>query len=293
MRKIGFLLVRAWAFMVSISPFWLLYARSDFYFFLVYHVAHYRRKVVRNNLLRSFPEKDLKEIKAIEKRFYHNLCDLAVETFKVKRMTVEDIVKRVAVTNPEVPEALYAQGKSLFYAIPHSGNWEWFGKRMQTFSNHHQMAIYKKVKNPDFDRYILELRTNMPVEMVESDAAIRTLARRSGTMDAVLILADQSSFGRESDYWNVFLNQETCWFTGLERLSKFLDYAVVFTAMKRVGRGQYELTFQTITESPKETEKDFIMEQYSQHIERFIHEQPDNWLWSHRRWKHVRNQKVV
>ena len=91
MSKIGFLFVRAWAFMVSISPWWLLYARSDFYFFLVYHIAHYRRKVVRENLLRSFPEKDLKEIKAIEKRFYHNLCDLAVETFKVKRMTTNDI----------------------------------------------------------------------------------------------------------------------------------------------------------------------------------------------------------
>lgn len=290
MRKIGFFLVKAWAYWVSISPYWLLYARSDFYFFMVYHVAHYRRKVVRNNLLRSFPEKDLKEIKTIEKRFYHNLCDQAVETIKVKRMSVDDIKKHVAVTNPEVPEALFAKGKSLFYAVPHSGNWEWFGKRMQTFSGHHPMAIYKKVKNADFDRFMLDLRTSLPVEMVESDAAMRSLARRSGTLDAVLILADQTSFGRESDYWNVFLNQETCWFTGLERMSRFMDYAVVFAAMKRVGRGRYEVTFQTITETPKETEKGFVMEQYSQHIERLLHEQPDNWLWSHKRWKHKRNQ---
>ena len=132
------------------------------------------------------------------------------------------------------------------------------------------------------------MRTNLPVEMIESDAALRTLARRSDSLDAVLILADQSSFGLESDYWNVFLHQETCWFTGLERMSKFLDYAVVFVAMKRIGRGRYELTFQTIADQPKATEKGFIMEQYSQHIERFIHEQPDNWLWSHKRWKHKR-----
>lgn len=290
MARIGFLFVKFWAYCLSISPFWLLYLRSDFYFFMVYHVVHYRRKVVRQNLLRSFPEKSLKEVKAIEKRFYRNLCDQVVETCKLKRMSVDDIKKHVGVTNLEVVEELYERQKSLFFAFPHSGNWEWFGKRMQTLSGHHPMAIYKKVKNPDFEKFIYELRTSLPVEMIESDAALRTLARRSGTLDAVLILADQTSFGLESDYWNRFLNQETCWFTGLERMSKFLDYAVVFVDMKRQGRGQYALTFHLVTDEPKSTGKGEIMEQYSRHIERFIHEQPDNWLWSHRRWKHVRKQ---
>lgn len=278
--------------MVSISPFRLLYAKSDFYFFLVYHVMHYRRKIVRENLLRAFPEKELMDIVAVEKTFYRNLCDVAVETIKGARMTSDDIKRRVAVTNPEVVEALYAQQKSLFYALPHSGNWEWFGKRMLTLSGHHPMAIYKKAHNAVFDRFLLEMRSDAHVEMIESDVAMRTMARRSDTLDAVLILADQSSFGHDSDYWNVFLNQETCWFTGLERMSKFLDYAVVFVAMKRTGRGRYELTFHLITDTPKSTGKGFIMEQYSQHIEQFIHEHPDNWLWSHRRWKHSRKQMV-
>ena len=80
-------MVRFWAYCLSIQPFWLLYLRSDFYFFMVYHVARYRRKVVRENLLRSFPEKNLDEIKAIEKQFYHNLCDQVVEMFKLGRMS--------------------------------------------------------------------------------------------------------------------------------------------------------------------------------------------------------------
>ena len=293
MERIGLALVKFWAYCLSISPFWLLYLRSDFYFFMVYHVAHYRRKVVRENLLRSFPEKSHAEIKTIEKRFYHNLCDQVVEMFKLSRMTVDDAKRHIAVNNPEVVSELYAKKKSLFLAFPHSGNWEWFGKRMQTISGHHPMSIYKKVKNPDFDRFILDLRTSLPVEMMESDAALRTLARRKDTLDAVVILADQTSYGLDSDYWNTFLHQETCWFTGLERMSKFLDYAVVFADMKRIRRGQYELTFHLITDDPKATAKGEIMEQYSQHIERFIHEQPDNWLWSHKRWKHVRKQEVA
>ena len=283
-------MVRFWAYCLSIQPFWLLYLRSDFYFFMVYHVARYRRKVVRENLLRSFPEKNLDEIKAIEKQFYHNLCDQVVEMFKLGRMSVDDIKKHIAVTNPKVVRAFYAKQKSLFFAFPHSGNWEWFGKLMQTLSPHHPMALYKKVKNPVFERFVYELRTSLPVEMIESNSALRTLAQREGKLDQVLILADQSPQGLKTDYWTEFLHQDTCWFTGLERMAKFLDYAVVFAAMKRVRRGYYELTFHCITDAPKETEKGYIMEQYARHIERFIHEQPDNWLWSHRRWKHTREQ---
>ena len=291
MKKVGSVLVKLWAYGLAITPYWLLYLRSDVYFFFVYHIARYRRKVVRRNLLRSFPEKGEAEIKRIEKRFYHNLCDVIVETCKLMRMSVEEAKGRIEVDNPEVVERLFDQRKSLFLAIPHSGNWEWFGKRLQTLSGHHPMAIYKKVKDPSMDRFAYKLRTSLPVEMVESNDALRTLARRSDTLDAVVILADQTSFGLESDYWNTFLHQETCWFTGLERMAKFLDYAVVFVDMKRVGRGRYKLAFHLICESPKATGKGYIMEQYSRHIERFIHEQPDNWLWSHRRWKHTRKTK--
>ncbi len=291
MNAIGYQLAKFWTWCVAISPPWLLYLRSDFYFFMVYHVAHYRRKVVRNNLLRSFPEKGLDEVRAIEKRFYHNLCDQVVETAKLSRMTADDAKRHITVTNPEVMTDLQDRRKSLFLAIPHSGNWEWFGKRMLTFSAHHPMAIYKKVKNPVMERFVLELRTNIPVEMVESETALRTLAKRNGTLDQVLILADQSPMGHKSDYWTEFLHQDTSWFSGLERMAKYLDYAVVFVAMKRTGRGRYEVTFHPVTDAPKETEQGFIMEQYVRHVEKLIQEQPDNWLWSHRRWKRVRNQE--
>ena len=60
MKKVGFWLVKGIAFMVSLTPFSLLYLRSDCYYLLVYHLVRYRRKVVRDNLLQSFPEKSAK-----------------------------------------------------------------------------------------------------------------------------------------------------------------------------------------------------------------------------------------
>ena len=292
MSKLGFHIVKWWMGFLSIHPYWLLYLKSDFYYVLTYHLIRYRRKVVRENLLRSFPEKDAKAVKTIEKHFYRNLCDLFVEAPKMLNMKPDGYKYRINYTNPELLTQLYEQHKSVFYAIPHSGNWEWFGKMTCDLTAHNCMAVYKKVQNPVFEQLMLYLRTkDVPLEMVESNSALRRLTQLRDSCNAVLMVADQTPHGLASDYWTEFLHQDTCWFTGLERIAKMLDYAVVFVAMKRTGRGRYEVTFELITDQPKETEKGYIMEQYVRCVERFIQDQPDNWLWSHRRWKHQRPQK--
>ena len=293
MAKLGFHIVKLWVAFLSIHPYWLLYLKSDVYYFLVYHLLRYRRKVVRQNLSRSFPDKDEKEIRRIERRFYQNLCDMFVETPKMLRMKSDGYQSRITYTNPEVAQRLYEQGKNVFFAIPHSGNWEWFGKMIPQLTPHKALAIYKRVKSPVFEQLMLYIRTcDSTLEMVESNMVLRRLAQLRDSQNAVLMMADQSSPGLPSDYWTEFLHQDTCWFTGIERIAKKLDYAIVFVDMRRKARGRYEVSFELVTDNPKETQDGEIMERYVRCVERFIEANPDNWLWSHRRWKHTRNQQA-
>ena len=291
MAKVGFHIVRLWVAFLSIHPYWLLYLKSDGYYYLVYHLLRYRRKVVRQNLLQSFPDKDVSEIKRIERRFYQNLCDLFVEAPKMLRMKANGYQNRITYTNTELVRSLYEQGKNVFYAIPHSGNWEWFGKMIPDLTQHQCLAVYKRVENPVFEKLMLYIRTcDSSLEMVESNSVLRRLAQLRGCTNAVLMMADQTSHGLASDFWTEFLHQDTCWFTGIERIAKKLDYAIVFVDMKRQGRGRYVVKFELVTDSPKETADGEIMERYVRCVERFIEANPDNWLWSHRRWKHQRPQ---
>jgi len=284
-------LVKWWVDFQSILPFWLLYLKSDVYYFLTYHVVRYRRKVVRQNLLNSFPEKDAKSIKTIERHFYRNLCDLVVEAPKMMRMGPNGYRKRLTFTNTELIAQLDEKHKNIFFAIPHSGNWEWFGKMIPELSHHKGLAIYKRVQNTVFERLMLYMRTKgTDLEMVESNSVLRRLAQLRDNPNAVLMMADQTPHGLESDYWTEFLHQDTCWFTGIERIAKKLDYAIVLVSMKRQGRGRYEVAFELVTDNPKEMGNGEVMEQYVRHVERFIEDNPDNWLWSHRRWKHQRPQ---
>ena len=111
-----------------------------------------------------------------------------------------------------------------------------------------------------FERLMLYMRTkDCNLEMVESNSVLRRLAQLRDTQNAVLMMADQTSHGLASDYWTEFLHQDTCWFTGIERIAKKLDYAIVFVSMTRKGRGRYEISFELIIDSPKETETGEIM----------------------------------
>lgn len=268
-----------------------MYLRSDFYCFVLYHIARYRRNVVRDNLLKSFPEKPLKEIKDIEKKFYHDLCDVFVEAFKLRKLTVEELKDSITVTNPELLESLYGKGRSIILATQHSGNWEWFCNIMGQLMPYKTYAVYKKLTNRYFDQLIYDLRTNHSDNremMIENKQAKTAFAALKGQPSSVLFLGDQSPKGDAKDYWTDFLHRDTCWYTGIEKLARRYDLGVVYFEMSREQRGHYNVTYHLIAEDPKQCEEGFILEQYVRHVERFIQTHPDNWLWSHRRWKHTR-----
>ena len=269
------------------------YLGSDIACFVLYHVARYRRKVVRDNLVQSFPEKTVQEIKKIEKQFYHNFCDIIVESIKVRKMTSSELLKRVHVNNPELLEELAQKGRSVLLAMHHSSNWEWFWQIQHTVSSHRHFAVYKKLENRFFDRKVFQMRTQNAhgqKVMLEDRKVKDEMEQLKDSTNAILLLGDQSPRGAATDYWTEFLHRDTCWYIGLEYLAKKYDYAVVYTEMTRTARGEYSVTFKLICEDPKSTEDGFILKQYVRHVERFIQQYPDNWLWSHRRWKHARMQ---
>ncbi len=273
----------------------MLYLGSDICYFILYHLIRYRRKVVRENLVMSFPEKSDTEIKKIEKQFYHNFCDVITETLKERGMKPSEMLERITVANPEMLEDLYKKGKNVFLAMHHSSNWEWLCNIMGKMMPHRAFVIYKQLSNHYFDNLVYKLRTNHsdnPKMMIEMRSVQTVLENLSDGPSAVLILGDQSPKGAETDYWTDFLHRDTCWYTGVEKLAKKHDYAVVYVEMLRVKRGFYKVTFKLICENPHTVEDGFILEQYVRHVERFIQNNPDNWLWSHRRWKHSRQDKA-
>lgn len=272
-------------------PMQVLYLVADFFYFIVYYIVRYRLKVVRQNLKAAFPEKTSSELKQIEKAFYHHFADLMAEYLKMTQISEKELQKRITIENPEVLEKLYEESRNVFLALGHCGNWEWFGMAVYAATKHRPFAIYKRLSNPDFEDFVKAIRTSIgPLQMIESRSAYRSLKQLDDQLNAVVILADQSPAGNEQDYWITFLNQETAFFTGLEKMAKALDYSVVFVENIKVKRGHYKVVLSTVSTNPKTETTNYILETYARMLEQAIVKNPANWLWSHRRWKHQRNK---
>ena len=85
-----------------------------------------------------------------------------------------------------------------------------------------------------------------------------------------------------------FLNQPTCMLTGAERYAIKYDYPVLHAAITREKRGQYKIEYLLVSEKPSAEKPFFITEESSRINEMLIRKDPAYWLWTHRRWKHKR-----
>ena len=271
---------------IASLPFGVLYFVSDILAFVLQHIFRYRISIVYENLEKSFPGKDKAEIKRIAARYYRNLADLTMEILKSSKMTAAQLESRVVFRNKEIFDELYSSGKNVFATLGHCGNWEWTGNKIALFLQHDGAAIYKPLQDKFFDQYMIGLRQKYKgTLMIDYKKVFRTLLSLKDKLFTVFVLADQSPAKTEIDHYEMFLGQKTPFFNGMEKVAKALNFTVLYLDVRRSRRGYYDVEVHVITSDASATTDGFITAKYAEMLEGTIRRQPDNWLWSHRRWK--------
>jgi KDO2-lipid IV(A) lauroyltransferase len=256
------------------------------YVFL-YRIFGYRKQTVMANLELAFPEKSHLERKRIARRFYHHLCDMILEAIKSMSIRMSDMKERFKFTNIELIHDLEKRNKSIAMMCAHYGSWEWIFI-LQAYTSHKTFAIYKRLNNKYFDAMVRKIRARYDSYLITTKEAVKVLTenKEKGLLTINGFVADQSPKKHKAFHWNAFMGIEVPMYTGAEMLSKRLDLTVVFFSVKRVKRGFYETTFQTLTETPKDFDDYEITDQFTKLVEKQIYEAPEYYLWTHKRWKH-------
>jgi KDO2-lipid IV(A) lauroyltransferase len=269
----------------SSLPLFLLYALADFLFLLNYYVVGYRKAVVRENLKKAFPARSAAERLQIEKNFYRYLSDQLVETFKTFQMSENDILKRVEVLNPEVMNDLAAKGQHVVHLLGHHANWEWYAKALALKTKHWLFFVYKPLNNKGFDALMKQMREQFGVKAVPMKSVFSTIESNLDKVHASFFGGDQSPMAHNRFIWIPFMHQPTAVYLGAEDIAKKYNAAVVFGKMRRVKRGYYTIELKLITDRPNETTFGEITKAHTLLLEELLEEQPQYWLWSHKRWK--------
>jgi len=275
---------------ISIFPLWFLYFISDFLYFVLYYVVRYRRKVVETNLRNSFPEKSDEKLRVIRKKFYHHLCDLSVETFKLLNMSEKSIKKRCIYNNTEIVNKYFDEGKNVMVVLGHYCNFEWLCCFSLFNSRPVFLPLYKPLHNKVMDKMYYKIRSSFGALPVANKDTLRTMIKykMKGEPTLTCFIADQTPNKYNLNYWTEFLNQDTPVLVGTGRIAKKLGQVVVYAHMKKIKRGYYEVDMYPICEDPEHTDEKEITERHTRELERIIREAPEYWLWSHKKWKHKR-----
>jgi len=264
---------------------WALYVLSDLLYLIMRCGLTYRKKVVFSNLSLAFPDKSHKEIRAIAWKFYRHFCDLLAESVRLFSISKEEAIARFKVVNPEVLDALALQSKSALLVGGHYNNWELFAVATDPQIPHQLLGIYTPLTNAFFEKKFSESRSKFGLVLVPKKMVKETFEHYRNHLTVTTFAIDQSPRKSQKVYWTRFLGQDTAVHFGAEKYAKDYHYAVVYGSARKVKRGHYELRFELIEANAPEAQEGAITERMTQLLEQQIHESPEYWLWTHKRWK--------
>ncbi|UYQ93025.1 lysophospholipid acyltransferase family protein [Chitinophaga horti] len=270
---------------VSLLPFPVLYLLSDFLYILMYYVVGYRKKTVFENLRKAFPNKTEKEITLLARTYFRNLTDMMVETIKLLTMSKKSLQKRFK-CDLTVLQQLYEQGKSCQLHLGHNFNWEWANLFCMQGVKYPFLVVYMPLANKSADRMFRHFREKFGTVLISAKDMRNSMAPWMDKQYLIALVADQNPGKRRRAFWFPFLNQMTLFYKGPEMSARRHDIPVVFADIRKKKRGYYEAVLKLAYEHPAQTEEREITGSFVSYLEKNILEQPEVWVWSHRRWKH-------
>lgn len=270
-------------------PFRLLYFFSDFTYLIIYYAIGYRKKTVRENLALALPYLSVEERLVIEKKSFRHLCDMFLEMIKTMTISEKEIRKRFVFTNLEVYKELEAREKSIAMMLAHYASYEWVIS-MNAYVSFSAFAIYKKIANPYFDKLARNIRSKFKAYLITTKETVPQIIKNNLNQELSIygFASDQSPKVSSAFHWQKFMGIEVPVHTGAEMLSKKYDMNVIFLKVKKVKRGFYEASFEVLSENAKEIPNYEITDKFLKLVEQQIHEAPEYYLWTHKRWKHRR-----
>ena len=277
---------------IAVWPLTWLYVLSDACYLLAYHVFRYRRRMVRSNLRKAFPQWSEADIRKTERAFYRHLTDLVFETVKMLHMSDREWKQRVEVVGTELVERAASQGRPVFLFLGHYGNWEWGQEVTVRYEQPAQSGeIYKPLRNKVFDRVMQRIRSCFPHNvMIPRSQAVRTILNMKREVPSFLIgfIADQRPTRDNLYHWTTFLGIDTPYLVGGEKIGRRVDACFYYLDVEKPARGHYRYTIREMHPVEEAGEAFPYSVAYMRMMEQTIRREPAYWLWSHHRWKHQR-----
>ena len=267
-------------------------------------VLHYRRDELMINLSRSFPDKKYKELKQIRHRAYVHMGDLMGGSVRFSRYRGKNGPKRfrrhpqAEVLNPELLGEFFESSSSVMVLTGHAGNWELIPAIPEMIASHGSwkldpkdfIIVYKQLSSHLWDRVIGRNRSSILGRdyegLQETNHILRYALEHRGDRKVYVFPTDQFPYrGATRHDVGTFMHQPTQAMVGGAAIATKFKMSVVYIRWSAVSRGHYTLEFVPITRDASAMTPVEIMQAFYRNLQEDLERQPENYLWTHKRWK--------
>lgn len=280
-----YLVLRGAAALFAMLPLrlthWLARKIGDSLFFCM----HRRRRIALSNLDLAFRNtKTPQEKNEIARESFRNLMTSLLE-FSRTTKTTKDAGKHFEIRGTGYLDQALGKGQGVVLAISHLGSWEYLAFLFFLRREYVATAVAKTLKNTYVSHWIQRLRRKTALRAVDKMGSARTVLDELRQNHLVLVLIDQ--WASSEGLWVDFLGEPTSTTSLPARLAKTTGCAIVPGYCFRRGPGQYEIEIHEEISLPIES-KDWecdVTQALNRQLEAQIRRCPEQWIWTHRRWK--------
>lgn len=271
-------------YLISLLPLRVLYVISDFVYFILYYIAGYRKKVVFSNLKQAFPGKSENDRKRIAKKFYLNFTDNFIEFIKLLSASSASINKHFK-GDYSIPRQVFDSGKRSQAVLAHNFNWEWGCLAVALNIKQLFVVVYMPISSKIVDKIFMKVRSKTGGVMLPATNMRNAIIPYRNSIYMLALVADQNPGDPANAFWVDFLGKPAPFVKGPESGARRGNTPVIFCKIIKEKRGYYRIFFEMLEENPASLKPGELTKKYVDHLEKFISEYPEMWLWSHRRWK--------
>jgi len=254
---------------------------------LGYRPLGIRRGVVERQIAAAFPGLAEADVRRIALGAYENLGRSSIEAAILPRLGPNAVLDKFeGADDYDIVEEARSKGRGLIFVTGHLGNWELAGAYVAARGIPLD-AIARRMKNPLFDRYLTETRSQIGMHVVHDSEAVRRTPRSLREGRAVAFLSDQGVLGLASTFVP-FFGRPAKTPRGPAVFALRLDVPVVFGAAVRQPSGKYRLVFERVAvedTGDRDRDVDAIVARYTAALERWVRRYPEQYFWHHRRWR--------
>ncbi len=283
-------MLRAGALGFSLPPLGLMRSLGSGLGGLAHCLDKRHRRIARDNLAASFPERDAAWVEATVKACYQHLGRVAMEIPRLLRYSRDQALALTRIMQPDNLAAVRRHleaGRGVFVLTGHIGNWEWLNFIWGWLMGP-SCVVARPIDWPPADRLVNQWRTRAGQEVVPKAASARRVLAHLRQGHGIGILLDQNVDWYDG-VWVDFFGRPACTNKGLALLAMKTKAPVVPAWVWRGDDGKFELhvgqELPLVMTGDKTQDLWDNTQAYTKALEDIIRRRPEQWFWLHQRWK--------